>query len=164
MNPSEVDKLTFFYEKHPPTKPKGTKAIRRMVQKEPWHILCGKLKSKYGEDPEEACSGVELRRVLLLQARPFDAPDASLMRTKEIQGAASCIERWFQYDKAGINAHDAKKRFESDVAGVGQVTQPNLEPLLSPPEQVAQKKQVEARGDAATHEPEPEPEPETLSV
>ena len=123
-----------------------------------------------GEDPEEACLGVELRRVLLLQARPFDAPDASLMRTKEIQGAASCIERWFQYDKAGINAHDAKKRFESDVAGVGQVTQPNLEPLLSPllslPEQVAQKKHVEARGDAATHEPEPEPEPEpeTLSV
>ena len=115
--------------------------------------------SACGEDPEEAYSGVELRRVLLLQARPFDAPDASLMRTKEIQGAASCIERWFEYDKAGINAQDAKKRFESDVAGVGQVAQPK-----SPPEQVAQKKQVEARGDAATHEPELEPEPETLSV
>ena len=98
-----------------------------------------------------------MSRAVHASARPFDAPDA----TDAYQGnpGAACIERWFQYDKAGINAHDAKKRFESDVAGVGQVTQPE-----SPLEQVAQKKQVEARGDAATHEPEPEPEPETLSV
>ena len=124
--PSEVDKLTFFYEKHPPTKPKGTKAIRRMVQKESWHILCGKLKSKYGEDPEEAYSGVELRHVLLLQARPFDAPDDSPMRATATQGKSSYIERWLEYDRAGINAQDAKKRFESDM-GAGQGAPPLLQ-------------------------------------
>ena len=48
-----AEKLTFFYQKHPPSKPKSAAAIRKMVQKEEWRVLCGKLEDKYGEDPEE---------------------------------------------------------------------------------------------------------------
>ena len=48
-----AEKLTFFYQKHPPSKPKSAAAIRKMVQKEEWRVLCGKLEGKYGEDPEE---------------------------------------------------------------------------------------------------------------
>ena len=66
------------------------------------------------------------RRVLLLQARPFDAPDDSPMRATATQGKSSYIERWLEYDRAGINAQDAKKRFESDM-GAGQGAPPLLQ-------------------------------------
>ena len=52
-----AEKLTFFYQKHPPSKPKSAAAIRKMVQKEEWRVLCGKLVAKYGEDPEEVSGG-----------------------------------------------------------------------------------------------------------
>ena len=53
MTAERAEKLTFFYQKHPPSKPKSAAAIRKMVQKEEWRVLCGKLEDKYGEDPEE---------------------------------------------------------------------------------------------------------------
>ena len=52
-----AEKLTAFYQKHPPSKPKSAAAIRKMVQKEEWRVLCGKLEAKYGEDPEEVSGG-----------------------------------------------------------------------------------------------------------
>ena len=48
-----AEKLTAFYQRHPPSKPKSAAAIRKMVQKEEWRVLCGKLEDKYGVDPEE---------------------------------------------------------------------------------------------------------------
>ena len=73
----------------------------------------------------------KLRRVLLLQARPFDAPDDSPMPATATQGkSSSYIERWREYDRAGINAQDAKKRFESEFEsdmGAGQGAPPLLQ-------------------------------------
>ena len=52
--------------------------------------------------------------VLLLQARPFDAPDdaPAAKKASATQGASLFIEHWLKCDKDNVNAQEAKRRFE----------------------------------------------------
>ena len=79
------------------------------------------------DEPDKDKDKDKLRRVLLLQARPFDAPDDA-PAAQATQGSSSCIRQWLQYDRAGINATDAKKRFESDKATVAAAMLPSPPP------------------------------------
>ena len=55
---ARVAKLARFYERHPPAKPVD---VEKLVRQNEWGALCAKLRSRYGEDPDEtaAAGGIE---------------------------------------------------------------------------------------------------------
>jgi hypothetical protein len=58
-----ADRLEAFYSRHPPAKPKTRAQVEKLVNTQPWGVVCGKLRAKYGTDPDAvAAQGPEHQR------------------------------------------------------------------------------------------------------
>ena len=55
----QVKRLEAFYDAHPPAKPKTFAQLQRLASQQPWDVVCGKLREKYGSDPDELAEAQE---------------------------------------------------------------------------------------------------------
>ena len=80
---ARVAKLARFYERHPPAKPVD---VEKLVRQNEWGALCAKLRSRYGEDPDEtaAADGIEPWKTKQERAR---TPPKPLLPTTSVSVA-----------------------------------------------------------------------------